>query len=77
MEYNNSDYYFYSHLDPNREPIGTCRAGTLGIATYYFASMKGMNTENFLKLYSISIKNESKYGYFSIFLVHLFDHHEP
>jgi hypothetical protein len=60
MEYSNSDYYFYSHLDPNREPIGTCRAGTLGIATYYFASMKGMNTESFLKLYSISIKNESK-----------------
>ena len=60
MEYNHNDYYFYSHLDPNKEPIGTCRAGGLGIATYYFASMKGMNTEDFLKLYSISIKNESK-----------------
>ena len=60
MDYDNKDYYFYSHLDPNREHIGVCRAGTLGIATYYFASMKGMNTENFLKLYSISIKNESK-----------------
>jgi len=60
MEYNHSDYYFYSHLDPNKESIGTCRAGTLGIATYYFASMKGMNVEDFLKLYSISIKHESK-----------------
>jgi hypothetical protein len=60
MEYNSSDYYFYSHLDSNKESIGTCRAGTLGIATYYFASMKGMNIEDFLKLYSISIKNESK-----------------
>jgi hypothetical protein len=60
MEYNYSDYYFYSHLDPSRESIGTCRAGTLGIATYYFASMKNMNIEEFLKLYSISIKNESK-----------------
>jgi hypothetical protein len=60
MEYNYSDYYFYSHLDPNKESIGTCRAGTLGIATYYFASMKNMSIEEFLKLYSISIKNESK-----------------
>lgn len=60
MEYNNSDYYFYSHLDPNKEPIGTCRAGTLGIAAYYFASMKNMPVENFLKLYSISIKHEPK-----------------
>lgn len=60
MEYDHNNYYFYSHLDPNKESIGTCIAGTLGIATYYFASMKGMTTEEFLKLYSISIKNESK-----------------
>jgi len=60
MEYDLSNYYFYSHLDPNKEPIGTCRAGTLGIATYYFASMKSMGVEDFLKLYSISIKNESR-----------------
>jgi len=60
MEYDHSNYYFYSHLDPNKEPIGTCRAGTLGIATYYFASMKSMGVEDFLKLYSISIKNESR-----------------
>ena len=60
MEYDHNNYDFYSHLDPNKEPIGTCRAGTLGIATYYFASMKSMNVEEFLKLYSISIKNESR-----------------
>ncbi len=60
MEYDHNDYYFYSHLDPNREPIGTCQAGTLGIATYYFASMKSMSVEEFLKIYSISIKNESR-----------------
>ena len=60
MDYDNKDYYFYSHLDSNREHIGTCRAGTLGIATYYFASMKNMPIENFLKLYSISIKHEPK-----------------
>jgi len=60
MEYYYKDYYFYSHLDPSREPISICRAGTLGIATYYFASIKNMSIEEFLKLYSISIKNESK-----------------
>jgi len=60
MEYDHNNYYFYSHLDPDKEPIGSCRAGTLGIATYYFASMKNMGVEDFLKLYSISIKNESK-----------------
>jgi hypothetical protein len=58
MEYSHSNYYFYSHLDPNKEPIGTCRAGTLGIATYYFASMKSMNVEDFLKISSfLLIKN--------------------
>ena len=60
MEYDHKDYYFYSHLDPNKEAISTCRAGTLGIATYYFASMKSMTTEEFLKIYSINIKNESE-----------------
>ena len=60
MEFDHRHYYFYSHLDPNKEPIGTCIAGTLGIATYYFASMKSMDIKDFLKLYSISIKNESK-----------------
>jgi hypothetical protein len=60
MEYDYNDYYFYSNLDPNKEPIGICRAGTLGIATYYFASIKSMAIEEFLKIYSISIKNESK-----------------
>jgi hypothetical protein len=60
MDYEYNDYYFYSYLDPNQEPIGTCRAGNLGIATYYFASMKKMSTEAFLKLYSVGVKNESK-----------------
>jgi hypothetical protein len=60
MEYDPRHYYFYSHLDPNKEAIGTCMAGTLGIATYYFAAMKSMSIEDFLKLYSISTKNEFK-----------------
>ena len=60
MDYDSKNYYFYSHLDSNKEPIDVCKAGTLGIATYYFASMKGMGVEDFLKLYSVGVKNESK-----------------
>jgi len=60
MDYEYKDYYFYANNDAFREPIGACSAGTLGIAIYYFASMKALDTEEFLKLYSVGIKNESK-----------------
>lgn len=60
MDYEYKDYYFYANNNAFREPIGTCSAGTLGIAIYYFASMKALSTEEFLKLYSVGIKNESK-----------------
>lgn len=60
MEYEYSDYYFYSNIDHKREPLGECRAGNLGIATYCFASMKRLTTEEFLKIYSVGVKNESK-----------------
>jgi hypothetical protein len=60
MDYEYQNYYFYANNDAFREPIGTCTAGTIGIAIYYFASMKALSTEEFLKLYSVNIKNESK-----------------
>jgi hypothetical protein len=60
MDYEYQNYYFYANNDVFREPIGTCTAGTIGIAIYYFASMKALSTEEFLKLYSVNIKNESK-----------------
>jgi hypothetical protein len=60
MDYEYKDYYFYANNDAFREPIGTCSAGTLGIAIYYFASMKALTTEEFLNLYSVGVKNESK-----------------
>jgi hypothetical protein len=60
MDYEYQDYYFYANNDVFRESIGTCSAGTLGIAIYYFASMKALNIEEFLKLYSVGVKNESK-----------------
>ena len=56
MDYEYSDYYFYSNVDSNCEPLGECRAGTLGIAIYYFASMKRLTMEEFLKIYSVGIK---------------------
>jgi len=60
MDYEYSDYYFYSNIDHKREPLGECRAGNLGIATYCFASMKRLTTEEFLKIYSVGIKNEHR-----------------
>jgi hypothetical protein len=60
MNYEYQDYYFYANNDAFREPIGTCTAGTMGIAIYYFASMKALSTEEFLQIYSVGIKNESK-----------------
>ena len=56
MEYEYRDYYFYANNDAFREPIGTCTAGTIGIAVIHFASMKAMNTEDFLSIYSVGIK---------------------
>ena len=61
MEYEYKGYYFYANNDVFREPIGTCTAGTIGIAVIYFALMKAMNIEDFLSIYSVGlIKNESK-----------------
>jgi len=60
MDYEYKDYYFYANNDAFREPIGTCTAGTLGIAVIHFSSMKALSTEEFLKIYSVGIKNESK-----------------
>jgi len=56
MEYEYQDYYFYANNDAFREPIGTCTAGTLGIAVMHFASMKAMSTEDFLSIYSVGLK---------------------
>ncbi len=56
MDYEYQDYYFYANNDAFREPIGTCMAGTLGIAVIYFASMKALSTEEFLSIYSVGIK---------------------
>ena len=56
MEYEYKDYYFYANNDAFRESIGTCTAGTLGIAVIHFASMKALSQEEFLQIYSVGLK---------------------
>lgn len=60
MEYKYKKYCFYSHIDPNSEPLGICEAGTIGIATIHFASTKRMEISDFLKIYSVKEKDERK-----------------
>jgi hypothetical protein len=54
------DYYYYASVDSSAEPLGHCNAGTMGIATIHFSSMKQMDMSDFLKIYSIKEKDESK-----------------
>ena len=56
----NKDYYYYASVDSNAEPLGHCEAGTMGITVIHFASMKQMDMSDFLKIYSIKEKDESK-----------------
>jgi len=60
MEFEYKKYCFYSHIDPNSEPLGVCEAGTIGIAAIHFASTKRMEMNDFLKIYSVKEKDESK-----------------
>ena len=54
------DYYYYASVDSSAEPLGYCNAGTIGIAAIHFSSMKQIEISNFLKIYSIKEKDESK-----------------
>jgi hypothetical protein len=54
------DYYYYASVDSSAEPLGYCNAGTMGIAAIHFSSMKQMEMSDFLKIYSIKEKDESK-----------------
>jgi hypothetical protein len=54
------DYYYYASVDSNAEPLGHCNAGTIGIAAIHFSSMKQIEISDFLKIYSIKEKDESK-----------------
>jgi hypothetical protein len=56
----NKNYYYYASVDSSVEPLGHCNAGTIGIAAIYFSSMKKIEISDFLKIYSIKEKDESK-----------------
>jgi len=58
MSYKN--YYYYASVDSIAEPLGYCNAGTIGIAAIHFSSMKKIEISDFLKIYSIKEKDESK-----------------
>jgi len=56
----NKNYYYYASVDSSAEPLGYCNAGTIGIAAIHFSSMKKIEISDFLKIYSIKEKDESK-----------------
>lgn len=58
MSYKN--YYYYASVDSSAEPLGHCNAVTIGIAAIHFSSMKKIEISDFLKIYSIKEKDESK-----------------
>ncbi len=47
-------YYFYSQIDKNKEPIGKCYALSIHRAAVYFAQIKQLDLESFLRLYYVS-----------------------
>ena len=56
----NKNYYYYASVDSSAEPLGYYNAGTIGIAAIHFSSMKQIEISDFLKIYSIKEKDESK-----------------
>jgi hypothetical protein len=58
MEY--KEYFYYSNIDLTQEPLGKCEAATIGIAVIHFASMKRMEIKDWLEIYSVKEKDESK-----------------
>ena len=53
-------YYFYSHIDAHKEPLGQISVANMGDAVFYFSALKNMNAQEFLKIYGIGVKNEHK-----------------
>ena len=60
MDANYKKYYFYAHLDHNKEQLGICQTDDIGKAVNYFASIKNLPLNEFLKIYNVGVKNEHK-----------------
>ena len=60
MDMDYKKYYYYAHVDPNKEVLGTIQTDSMSNAVFYFTALKNMDAQEFLKIYAIGIKNESK-----------------
>lgn len=48
------NYYFYSKIDSQQEPVLKTRASGRLAAAKYFAATKGLTLKQFLNIYSVS-----------------------
>lgn len=53
-------YYYYAHIDPNKEALDILNTDSMGNAVFYFSAIKNMDAQEFLKIYGIGVKNEHK-----------------
>ena len=53
-------YYYYAHVDPNKEVLGSINTDSMGNAVFYFTRLKNIDAQEFLKIYGIGVKNEHK-----------------
>jgi hypothetical protein len=53
-------YYYYAHVDSNKEVLDILNTDSLGNAVLYFSAIKNMDAQEFLKIYGIGVKNEHK-----------------
>jgi hypothetical protein len=51
-------YYFYNNIDKKKEPVNQVEAPNIETALSYFAKVKNLPESEFLKIYSIGIKNK-------------------
>jgi hypothetical protein len=60
MTSNYKKYYYYAHVDSNKEALDTITTDDIGNAFMYFSAVKNMDAQEFLKIYGIGVKNEHK-----------------
>ena len=60
MTSNYKKYYYYAHVDPNKEALDVLNTDDVGNAVLYFSAVKNMDAKEFLKIYGIGVKYEHK-----------------
>lgn len=51
------EYYFYGTNDPLKEKIAKSRANSIEEAVQFFAILKGLDINEFRKLYTVAVWN--------------------